>query len=117
MRKATVRKGLWTIIAGVVIVTVATFYHSAIADVFNITAETEEKLVSFAFLWGGIIASFGIVVTVLGVVSTAVPGEDVRLLPVVVILVVTIILFFSLLGASFSGRLHQDLRPGESITI
>lgn len=117
MRRTTVRKGLWTVIAGMLLVTVGTFYHSAIAELLNISVGHEERFISFAFFWGGMLASFGVVVAVVGIISAAAPGDQARLLPVIAVLVLTVFFFFYLLSTSLSGRRSVEPHPGESITI
>lgn len=116
MRKIAVRNGLWVVNGGILLVTAATFFHSHLADLMNLSAAAEDKLVSFGFFWGGMAASFGIVIAVAGVVRSG-GRQDVRLAPVIGVLILSIVLFFSLLGSSFTGRRAPTLHPGDTITI
>ncbi len=73
--------------------------------------------VYLGFFWGGVFGCLGILVTVAGLVRSALPGREVRLTPVIVLLSAAIFLYFFLFYSSFTNPQPQKMRPGETITI
>jgi hypothetical protein len=117
MRKGTVKFGLKLIIAGIVALILATFYHEDIARLLSLPPAREATFVYLGFFWGGVCGCLGILVTVTGLVRSAGRGPDLRLAPTVILLAAAIILYFSLLYSSFTQPEPPKVRPGETITI
>lgn len=117
MRIDTVKFGLNLVVAGIVLVTLATFFHSIIADLLGFSLAAEMQLVFHGLFWGGVSACLGIVVTVLGLLKGTAGRPAKTLLPIILILAAAVILFFVLLFTSFRSQEEPTLRPGETITI
>lgn len=117
MRKSTIKSGLNLLLAGVAVVTVATFYHEQVADLFYFPSDTEAQFVFFGFFWGGMFGFMGIIVTVVGFLRSPAAGREINLLPTIIILAAATILFFSLFLSSFKNNEQPKVRPGETITI
>ncbi len=116
MRRGTVKLGLDLLIVAIAMVTMATFFHGQLAQLFSLPVTLEDRLVFFGLFGGGICGCLGILVTILGLLRTP-SGSRMPLAPSLIILAATIFLFFFLLYASFSTPEPNRLRPGESITI
>ena len=117
MHKGTAKSGLNLILAGVVPLILATFYHEHIARLLFLPPSGEPALVYLGFFWGAVCGCLGILVTVTGLVRSAGKGPDVRLAPTVILLAAVIVLYFFLLYSSFTSPAPPKLRPGETITI
>jgi len=117
MRKRTVKYGLNTILAGVVSITLATFYHAYIARIFLLSHGGEAILVLLALILGGIACCFGIIATFSGMLRKSSNEPNVRLSYTIVFLASALIIFFFLFFLSISNREEPDLEPGRSITI
>ncbi len=117
MRKKTVKKGLNLIIAGVVTLILATFFHGNLADILNLSPSGEASLVFMGFLLGGMAGCLGIVITVAGLASSAGKGTDVRLGLTLLILVGALFFYFFLFYDSLTTSEPPRLRPGETINI
>ena len=117
MQRRTVKFGLDLLIVAIAMVTTATFYHEQLALLFSFSPAAEARLVFFGLFWGGVCGCLGISITIVGLLRSSAAGERVSLIPSLVILIATILLFFFLLYASFSTPGAPRVRPGESITI
>lgn len=117
MRKSTVRTGLRLILAGIVTVILATFYHGTLAALVSLTAAEEARLVFLGLFWGGALGGAGIIVAAYGLLRSGMLGSEVRLLPIMIVLAAAMLLFFLLLYSSLRETPPPRLRPGETITI
>jgi len=117
MRKGTVKSGLNLLLAAVVPLILATFYHERIARLLLLSPYSETMIIFLGFFWSGVSGCLGILVIVTGLVLNAGKGPEVRLAPTVVLLGVALILYFFLFYSSFTTTEPAKLRPGETITI
>ena len=117
MRKGTVKSGLKLLLAALVPLILATFYHEQIARFLILSPYNETLLVYFGFFWSGVSGCLGILVTVTGLVLSAGKGPEARLAPTVILLAATLILYFCLFYSSFTTTEPAKLRPRETITI
>jgi uncharacterized membrane protein len=117
MRRRTVKFGLDLLIVAIAMVTTATFFHEQLALLFSLSSVSEARLVFLGLFWGGVCGCLGISVTIVGLLRATTASERVSLVPSLVVLVATIILFIFLLYASFTTPEPPRVRPGESITI
>jgi hypothetical protein len=117
MRKRTIKLGLKLILAGVVSLILATFYHEHIARLFLLSPDSETIFIWLGFFSGGILGCLGIMVTMTGLVRSAGEGPSVRLTYTLILLSASLIIYFYLLYASFITPEPARLLPGETITI
>jgi hypothetical protein len=117
MRKGTVKSGLNLLLAAVVPLIMATFYHEQIARLLILSQNHETMLVYLGLFWGGISGCLGILVTVAGLALSAGKGPEVRLAPTVMLLAAALIFYFFLFYSSFTTTEPAKLRPNETITI
>src|SRR5689334_7985702 len=117
MCRVTVRKGLTLILGGVVFITFATFLHGALARLLLLSPAKETQLTFYGFLLGGASGACGVLVAAAGLLRSIPRRRDVSLLPVVLLLLTALGLFFLLSYLSFTGGLPTPPRPGESVTI
>lgn len=99
--------------------TLVSFYHAALADFLSLSITAEERLYSLVVFMSAALGGYGVVVAVFGFVL---PGNlkdrDIRLLPLSLLILATVFLFFYLLVASFSNPSRPErLGPNETITI
>ncbi len=117
MRRSTVNTGLKLIIAAVVSVIMAAFFHEQIAAIFFLSPGGETQFVFLGLFWGGVFGFCGITVTIAGLLRAPGKEQAAGLLRLMVILAALVILFIFLLFSSFSEPERMKLRPGETITI
>lgn len=121
MRKRTVRNGMRLVMAALILIIIASFYHGNLSEMFSLSLAAENRIYRLGIFWAAAIGGYGVVLAAFGF---ALPhqkrDESVRLLPVLLLIVGLISLFFYLLAASFDApsKFEQKrLRPGETITI
>ncbi len=117
MRKVTVKTGLYLLLAAVISLILATFFHEQAARFFLLSPEGEIVLIYLGFFWSGIFGCLGILVTVIGMVRSAGRGAEVRLTPVVILLAAALFYYFFLFYTSLTSTEPPKVRPGETITI
>lgn len=117
MRKRTVKSGLNLVLAGVVSITLATFYHSHIARILFLSTGDETILVLLGLFLGGLLCCMGILIALAGVLRKTGNGKDVRLRYTLILLTSALLIFFSLFFVSMSDTEPPGLEPGETITI
>jgi hypothetical protein len=117
MRKGTVKFGLYLLLAGVVTLILATFYHGQIAWLLFFAPGSETMFVYLGFFWGGVLGCLGILVAITGLLRSAGPGPDIRLAPAFLLLAAAVICYLFLLYSSFTRPAPPKLAPGETITI
>ena len=117
MRKGTVNSGLKLLLAALVPLILATFYHEQIARLLILSHYNETMLVYLGFFWGWISGCLGILVTVAGLALSAGKGPEARLASTVMLLATAFLFFLFLFYSSFTTTEPAKLRPGETITI
>jgi nitrate/nitrite transporter NarK len=119
MRKRTVRNGLRLILAALILIVLASFYHVGIADLFSMSEGAEMRLYRLGIFWAAAFGGYGVVVAAFGLVLPAQPHDArVRVLPIFFMIIATMALFFYLLASSFNEPPQPDrIRPGDTITI
>ena len=119
MRKRTVRNGLRLVLAALLLIILASFYHAGIAGLFALSEGAEARLYQLGIFWAAAMGGYGVVLSVFGLVL---PGDArdlrVRVLPALFLIVGAVALYVYLLAASINEPPRQErLRPGETITI
>ncbi len=117
MRKRIVKSGLNLLLAAILPLILATFYHERIASLFSLSQGGETLLVCLIFFWSALSGCLGILVIVIGLARSAGKGPEVRLAPVVILLIAALIYYFYLFYTSFTTTEPPKPRPGETITI
>lgn len=121
MRKRTVRNGMRLVMAALILIIAASFYHAQISDLFSLSLSAESRIYRLGIFWAAAIGGYGVVVSALGFALSPLKNDtQVRLLPLLCGISALMVLFFYLLSSSIdapAGNEQQRLRPGESITI
>ncbi len=121
MRKRTVRNGMRLVVAALILIIVASFFHSRISDLFLLSASAGSSLYRNGIFWAAAIGGYGVVVTVLGfILSPRKNDAEVRLLPAFMGIALLMFLFFYLLSDAIDTPARDEqrrVRPGETITI
>ena len=117
MRRSTVRTGLNLIIAAVILIILAAFYHAQIAQLLSLSPGSETRFIYLGFLWGGICGCAGISVAIFGLLRAPGGRPRVGLLKPLVVLALLLFMFTFLLFSSLTRTEMPRLRPGETITI
>lgn len=119
MRKHTIRKGLRLVLTALLLIVLVSFYHSAIADLFSFSVNSEERLYGFGIFLAAAAGCYGVVLAVFGFLMHGDTRDvSVRLLPYFLLIAMAVLLFFWLLVSSFNKASNPGgIRPGETITI
>lgn len=121
MRKRTVRNGMRLILAALVMIVLASFYHVQWSDLFLLSPVAENRIYRLGMFWAAAIGGYGVVVTVFGFVLSPLKNDvQVRILPMFIAIAAMILFFFYLLSASIEDPARDEqrrVRPGETITI
>jgi hypothetical protein len=121
MRKRTIRNGMRLVLAALMIIIIASFYHGLVSDVLSFSYEAEMRFYRFGIFWAAVLGGYGVVQAVLGLVLPVRKSDpDVRVAPSLLLIIGLVSLFFYLLAASFDAPTEPTrdrLRPGETITI
>ncbi|MDU0459543.1 MAG: hypothetical protein RW306_12525 [Geobacteraceae bacterium] len=121
MRKRTVRNGMRLVMAALMLIIVASFFHGALSDMFALSLAAESRIYRLGIFWAAAIGGYGVVLAAFGLVLPHEKrDEPVRILPLFILITGLIMLFFYLLAASFNAPTdfeQKRMRPGETITI
>jgi hypothetical protein len=117
MRVNTVKSGLNLVFAGIVMVTLATFFHDNIAALLGLSISAEMRLVFLGLFWGGVSACVGIIITVIGLLIEVAGRQASDLRPIIIALAVAVMIFLVLMFTSLRGHERPRLQPGETLTI
>jgi hypothetical protein len=121
VRKRTVRNGMRLVMAALILIVLASFYHGQISDLFSLSSAAENRIYRLGMFWAAAIGSYGVVVTALGFALSPLKNDvKIRLMPIFLAISAMIFLFFYLLSSSVNappGEEQRRLRPGETITI
>jgi MFS-type transporter involved in bile tolerance (Atg22 family) len=121
MRKRTIRNGMRLVLAALVLIIIASFYHDSVGETLSLSIEAEMRFYRLGIFWAAAMGGYGVVLAAFGLVL---PGNlrdsGVRVMPAFFMIVAAVSLFFYLLAASFDAPANppgERLRPGETITI
>jgi hypothetical protein len=121
MRKRTIRNGMRLVLAALVLIIIASFYHDSVGETLSLSIEAEMRFYRLGIFWAAAMGGYGVVLAAFGLVL---PGNQrdsgVRVIPAFFMIVAAVSLFFYLLAASFDSPANppgERLRPGETITI
>lgn len=121
MRKRTVRNGMRLVVAALILIILASFYHREIADFFLLSISEENRLYRLGIFWAAAIGGYGAVLTTLGFVLSPLKNDvQVRLLPLFLGISALVFLFFFLISSAIEAPFSDEqrrLHPGETITI
>lgn len=121
MRKRTVRNGMRLVMAALILILLASFYHVQISDLFTLSPAAESRVYRLGIFWAAAIGGYGVVLTTLGFLLSPLKNDvQIRLLPLALTISAMIFLFFYLLSSAIETPSRDDqrrLRPGETITI
>jgi hypothetical protein len=121
MRKRTIRNGMRLVLAALVLIIIASFFHEHVGEILSLSIDAEMRFYRLGIFWAAAMGGYGVVLAVFGLVL---PGNQsdsgVRVMPALFMIVAVVSLFFYLLTASFDAPAkpqRERLRPGETITI
>jgi hypothetical protein len=121
MRKRTLRNGMRLVLAALVLIIIASFYHDRAGEVLSLSIDAELRFYRLGIFWAAAIGGYGVVLAAFGLVLPGNPRDSgVRVMPAFLMIVAAVSLFFYLLAASFdvpADPRRERLRPGETITI
>lgn len=117
MRKSTVRYGLKLILAGILSVTVATFFHAEVASLLLLGPGGEAEITLLGFFLGGLTGGCGVLISVGGFLQSGAGDPPVRLGRLFLYILLSVLFFFFLAYRSFTTPTSAPVRPGESIVI
>jgi hypothetical protein len=121
MRKRTIRNGMRLVLAALMLIIVASFFHEGVGGILSLSLDAEMRFYQLGIFWAAAIGGYGVVLAAFGLVL---PGNQrdagIRVMPLFLMIVAAVSFFFYLLAASFnapSDSPRERLRPGETITI
>jgi hypothetical protein len=119
MRKRTIRSGMRLLLAALLLIILATFYHGGLGHLLALNVATEQRVFSVGMFAAAALGGYAVVMAVFGLVLPAdCRDAKVRIMPVFIMLFCAVALFFYLFLASFSLPVEeQPLRPGTTISI
>lgn len=117
MRKRTVKTGSIMLLAGVVSLILATFYHGHVARLLLLSPGGEAVFVFLGFLVGAGAGSLGILLALAGVLLAPGKEQEVRLSYTLILLASAIVIYLFLSYLSITSSEPPRLEPGETITI
>jgi hypothetical protein len=118
MRKKTVRTGLKFLVAGILCVTVATFFSGEAANLLLLGIGGDVRITFLGFFLGGVCGGCGVLVSAAGLLQSGGDERGVRLAPTVLLMLALMVLFFVLSYKAFTTIPESPALPrGESINI
>lgn len=119
MRKRTIRSGMRILLAALLLIIVASFFHAGIADFFSLSMHTEQRIYSLGIFWAAAMGAYGVMLATLGFILPSTPRDDgVRVLPLFMLIAFGMIFFFYLFVTTLTTPVNErPLRPGSTITI
>jgi hypothetical protein len=119
MRKRTIRSGLRLLLVALLMIIVASFYHSGVADLLSLSMAAEQRFYNLGIFWAAAVGGYGVMLAAFGLVLS--PDHrrdaDVRIAPLVLVILCVVGLFFYLLAASIVTPPEERIQPGSTITI
>jgi hypothetical protein len=117
MRKRTIKTGFNMLLAGVVSLILATFYHRHVARLLLLSPGSETVFIFLGFLVAAGAGSLGILLALAGVVLAPGKEQEVRLSYTLILLASAIVIYLFLSYLSLTSSEPPRLEPGETITI
>lgn len=121
MRVRTVRNGMRLVVASLILIILASFFHGQLSDLFSLSPTAGSRVFRTGMFWAAAIGGYGVVTAAFGFALSPLKHDaTIRLLPEVLAVTALILFFFYLLSSSFetpSGDEQRRVRPGETITI
>ena len=121
MRKRTIRNGMRLVLAALVLIIIASFYHDGVGEALSLSFDAETHFYGLGIFLAAAMGGYGVVLAAFGLVLPGTQRDSgVRVMPAFLMIVVFVSLFFYLLAASFDAPINsprERLRPGETITI
>lgn len=121
MRKRTIRNGMRLVLAALVLIIIASFYHESVGDILSLSPSAEMRFYRLGIFWAAAMGGYGVVLGTFGLVLSGNQRDfGVRVMPAFFMIVAVVSFFFYLLAASVnapSNPARERLRPGETITI
>lgn len=120
MRKRTLRGGMRLLLAALVLIILASFYHADLAGFLSLTPGMEQRLYRLGMFGATAMGIYGVILAVSGLLLPGDRSDErrVRIAPVFVMLLCALALFFYLFVTSFTAPSEErPLQPGESISI
>jgi hypothetical protein len=117
MRKRTVKTGFNLLLAGVVSLILATFYHGHVARLLLLSPGGETVFVFMGLLVGAGTGALGILLALAGVVLAPGKEQEVRLSYTLILLTSAIVIYFFLSYQSLTDTEPPRQETGETITI
>jgi hypothetical protein len=120
MRKRTIRSGLRLLLGALVLIILASFYHTDLADLLSLSPGMEQRFYRLGMFGAAAMGIYGVTLFVSGLLLSPDRREEnrVRIAPLFFMLLCALALFFYLFVASFTAPYRNTpLRPGETITI
>lgn len=121
MRKRTVRNGMRLVMASLILIILASFYHGSLSDLLSLSSTAELRIYRLGIFWAAAIGGYGVVLVAFGFILAPQKGDQsLRILPLFLLIVGLVSLFFYLLAASFdvpTTNQHRQLQSGETLTI
>jgi hypothetical protein len=121
MRKRTVRNGMRLVLASLILIILASFFHAQLSDLFSLSLSAESRIYRLGIFWAAAIGGYGVVVVALGLALSPLKSDvQIRLLPLFLGISALICFFFYLLSSTIdapAGDEQRRVRPGETITI
>ncbi len=120
MRKRTIRNSMRLLLAALVLIILASFYHGALTDLLSLSPGMEQRLYRLGMFGATGMGIYGVMLFVSGLLRPGDRRDDtrIRIAPLLIMLLCALALFFYLFVVSFSAPDENEmLRPGETITI
>ena len=121
MRKHTIRNGMRLVLAALVVIIIASFYHDRVAEILSLSFEAEARFYRLGIFLAAAMGGYGVVLAAFGLVLPGTRRDaGIRVMPAFLMIAAVVSLFFYLLSASFDAPPkppRERLRPGETITI
>lgn len=119
MRRRTVRSGLRVLLAALILIILASFFHDPVARLFSLSLSAEQRFYSLGIFWAAALGGYGVMLAAFGLILPATPRDNgVKVLRLFLALAFSMLFFFYLFIASFTSPVEQRrLKPGETITI
>lgn len=120
MRKRTVRNGMRLLLASLLLIILASFYHAGISDLFSFSPGAELRFYSLEMFVAAAIGGYGVVLAAFGLVLPAHHNDDakIRIAPLFFLVLCVIAFFFYLFVRSFTSPVEEErIQPGTTITI
>lgn len=119
MRRRLVRNGLCFLLASLVLIILVSFFLGELASLLSLSVSSAQELYGKGIFGAAAIGGYGVVVTVLGLILSSDRHDNgIKIVPLFLMLICLIALFFYLLVSSFNSPPYdQKQSPGTSILI